>query len=127
MTVTDMIKFLQKYEFGGATGRPREVTFSVNGHFIGEPDVYVDSTDDGLYTGICIAIDGEVAVDDSPTVLHETDLDETEQRILRKFRELREKGRENQYIHSPTAWALYWTWRDLETWSNVLDVNGGRP
>lgn len=59
MTVTDLIKFLQKYEFGGATGRPREVTFSVNGRFIGEPDVYVNSTDDGLYTGICIAIDGE--------------------------------------------------------------------
>lgn len=48
-------------------------------------------------------------------------LDETEQRILRKFRELREKGRKNQYIHNPTAWALYWTWKDLETWSNVID------
>lgn len=63
----------------------------------------------------------EEAVDAAPTVLHETDLDETEQKILRKFRELREKGRENKSIHSPTAWALYWTWRDLEMWSNVID------
>lgn len=60
-------------------------------------------------------------IEAAPTVLHETDLDEAEQRILRKFRELREKGRKNQYIHSPTAWALYWTWVDLETWSNVID------
>ena len=63
---------------------------------------------------------------DAPTVLQETDLDETEQRILRKFRELREKGRENKYIHNPTAWALYWTWRDLETWSNMIDRKEGQ-
>ncbi len=63
----------------------------------------------------------EEAVKAAPTVLQETDLDETEQRILRKFRELREKGRANKYIHNPTAWALYWTWKDLETWSNVID------
>lgn len=68
----------------------------------------------------------EEAVKVAPTVLHETDLDETEQRILRKFRELREKGRKNRNIHSPTAWALYWTWRDLELWSNALDVKGGQ-
>ena len=60
-------------------------------------------------------------IEAAPTVLHETDLDETEQKILRKFRELREKGRKNRNIHSPTAWALYWTWRDLEMWSNVID------
>lgn len=77
---------------------------------------------------ICEGIQmAEEAVDAAPTVLQETDLDETEQRILRKFRELRERGRKNQYIHSPTAWALYWTWKELETWSNVLDVKGGRP
>lgn len=68
----------------------------------------------------------EEAVKAAPTVLHETDLDDTEQKILRKFRELREKGRKNRNIHNPTAWALYWTWRDLELWSNALDVKGGQ-
>ena len=63
---------------------------------------------------------------DAPTIIPEPDLDETEQKILRKFRELREKGRKNRNIHSPTAWALYWTWKDLELWSNVLDVKGGQ-
>lgn len=63
----------------------------------------------------------EEAVKAAPTVLCETDLDETEQKILRKFRELRERGRKNQHIYSPTAWALYWTWKGLEMWSNVID------
>lgn len=30
MTTTELIKFLQKYEFGGATGKPREVYICVD-------------------------------------------------------------------------------------------------
>ena len=72
---------------------------------------------------ICEGIQmAEEAVDAAPTVLQETDLDKTEQRILRKFRERREKGRKNPHIYYPTAWALFWTWIDLETWSHVIDV-----
>ena len=72
MTTTDLSKFLQKHEFGGATGRPRHVTFSVNGCFISDPVVYVCSTDDGLYTGICIGIDGEEKMVDEDYANHKS-------------------------------------------------------
>lgn len=60
MTTTELIDLLKKYEHGGATGRPREITLTVNGAFMPHPHFYVDSTDDGLlYTGICIGVSGD--------------------------------------------------------------------
>ena len=61
MTTTELIDFLKKHERGAATGRPREITLTVNGAFMPCPHFYVDSTDDGLYTGICIGVSGDVA------------------------------------------------------------------
>ena len=58
MTTTELIDLLKKYEYGGATGRPREITLTVDGTFMPYPHFYVDSIDDGLYTGICIGVTG---------------------------------------------------------------------
>lgn len=57
MTTSELISFLKKYEFGGATGRPREVSFDYHGLFIPTPTIDVDSTGDGLFTEICLGLD----------------------------------------------------------------------
>ena len=57
MTTTELIKLLKDNEFGGATGRPREVNIIIPGYgFIAEPEFSVDSADDGLYTAICLSV-----------------------------------------------------------------------
>ena len=71
MTTTELIDFLKKHECGGATGRPREITLIVNGTFMPNPHFYVDSTDDGLYTGICIGVSGETAQEQRVLTLDE--------------------------------------------------------
>lgn len=55
MTTTELIKFLQKHEFGGATGRPREVYICVDGE-IYNFDIKDFSTGDGLVTELYITI-----------------------------------------------------------------------
>ncbi len=54
MNTTQMIEFLKNYEFGGATGRPREITFWVKG----KPYdlIALSSTGDGLVTDIDIEL-----------------------------------------------------------------------
>lgn len=50
MTTTELIKLLQKVEFG-ASGRPREVSFKVPSKFktfIPEPEIIIDGTGDGI-------------------------------------------------------------------------------
>lgn len=65
MTTTELIDLLKKYEHGEASGRPRKITLVVNGKFIPYPHFfYVDSTDSGMYTGICIGIRGDVEQED---------------------------------------------------------------
>lgn len=58
MTTTELIAFLKKYEFGGATGRPREVRICADGK-IYDSDIKNFSTGDGLITELYIDI-GEV-------------------------------------------------------------------
>lgn len=65
MTTTELIDFLKKHELGGTTGRPREITLTINGTFMPHPQFYVDSTDDGLYTGICIGVSGDAEQEDT--------------------------------------------------------------
>lgn len=48
MTTTELIKLLKKYEFGGVSGRPREISFSINEEFIASPNIVVESTGDGI-------------------------------------------------------------------------------
>ena len=55
MTTSDMIRFLKEYEFGGATGRPREITFWVKGESYNL--ISLSSTGDGLVTDIDIRLE----------------------------------------------------------------------
>lgn len=56
MTTTELIKLLKKYEFGGATGRPREVSFQINNGIIGTDDIEVVGTGDGLVTELFLSL-----------------------------------------------------------------------
>lgn len=52
MTTTELIALLKKNEFGGATGRPREISFRFRDMMIADPDIEVVGTGDGLITDI---------------------------------------------------------------------------
>ena len=58
MTTTELINFLKKYEFGGATGKPREVYICVDGN-IHRFEIESFDTGDGLVTEIFINLKGE--------------------------------------------------------------------
>ena len=66
MTTSDLITLLKENEFGGATGKPREVNLKIPGYgFITDLDFSVNSIDDGLYTAICFDVDpGTIKMDD---------------------------------------------------------------
>lgn len=65
MTTTDLIELLKKNEFGGATGRPREISFKYKNQFLACPEVVVNSTGDGLITEITLElINGDLYNDD---------------------------------------------------------------
>lgn len=58
MTTTELIKLLQKHEKSAATGRSREVDFMVNGEYLLETNIIVDSTGDGIRGAfICLRLD----------------------------------------------------------------------
>ena len=52
MTTTELIALLKKNEFGGSTGRPREISFRFRDMMIADPDIEVVGTGDGLITDI---------------------------------------------------------------------------
>lgn len=56
MTTTELIKILQRLEFGGATNRPREITFwtgtEEGGDIRSFEKIEISSTGDGLLTTI---------------------------------------------------------------------------
>lgn len=52
MNTTELIALLKKNEFGGATGRPREISFRFRDMMIADPDIEVVGTGDGLITDI---------------------------------------------------------------------------
>ena len=57
MNTTELIQLLRENEFGGASGRPRKVSVTVNGRYIPEPEIFVDSTGDGIAGAeICLGI-----------------------------------------------------------------------
>lgn len=58
MTTTELIAILQKYEYGGATSRAREVMFCI-GERIYHIDIKDISTGDGLFTELFIGIEAE--------------------------------------------------------------------
>ena len=55
MTTTEMIAFLTKHQYGGATGRPREVYICI-GDEIYDADIEDYSTGDGLLTELYIQL-----------------------------------------------------------------------
>lgn len=66
MTTTELIELLKKYEFGGATGRPREISFKYKNIFLAEPDIVVESTGDGLFTEITLELKNGNLYHDEP-------------------------------------------------------------
>lgn len=55
MTTTELIEFLKKHQFGGATGRPRTVYICV-GEEIYDMVIEDYSTGDGLFTELYITL-----------------------------------------------------------------------
>lgn len=66
MTTTKLIELLKTYEFGGATGRPREISFKYKNSFLAEPDIVVDSTGDGMFTEITLGLKNGKLYHDKP-------------------------------------------------------------
>lgn len=56
MTTTELIDILRTNEFGGITGRSREISLTVNGLWVPSPDFKVDGTGDGLITDISLDV-----------------------------------------------------------------------
>ena len=56
MTTTELIELLRNYEFGGATGRPREVMFEVNEVIYHTDGMRVSGTGDGLFTELFLEL-----------------------------------------------------------------------
>jgi len=83
MTTTELIKLLKDHEFGGATGRPREISFSFRGMLIGGPDIEVAGTGDGLVTDI----DLKLIQEDDNRVYYSDDGEEYQDLLLR-YREI---------------------------------------
>ena len=61
MTTTELIELLKKYEIGGISKRPREISITINGKlFIGNPTISVSGTGDGICgSEIDLDIDGD--------------------------------------------------------------------
>lgn len=61
MTTTELIELLKKYEIGGISKRPREISITINGKlFMGKPTISVNGTGDGIAGAeINLDIDGD--------------------------------------------------------------------
>jgi hypothetical protein len=60
MTTTELIKLLQDNEKGGITHRSREISLTVNGRYLPEPQITLSSTGDGIIgPEIDLDVDGE--------------------------------------------------------------------
>lgn len=61
MTTTDLIKLLQENEIGGISKRPREISLTVNGRLMPNPEIKLSSTGDGICgPEINLDVDGEL-------------------------------------------------------------------
>lgn len=89
MNTTELIALLQKNEFGGITGRPREISFRFRDMMIADPDIEVVGTGDGLITDIEL----ELVQEDDNRVYYSDDGEEY-QDILLKYQDLLLRYRE---------------------------------
>lgn len=53
---------MKRHEFGGATGRPREVSLCIDNEVIAEPSIIVDSTGDGMFSEICLRVVRKISI-----------------------------------------------------------------
>ena len=83
MNTTELIALLQKNEFGGRTGRPREISFRFRDMMIADPDIEVVGTGDGLITDIEL----ELVQEDDNRVYYSDDGEEYQDLLLR-YREI---------------------------------------
>ena len=61
MTTTDLIKLLQENEIGAISKSPREVSLTVNGRFMPNPEITLSSTGDGICgPELSLDVDGEM-------------------------------------------------------------------
>ena len=79
MTTTELIALLKKNEFGGATGRPREISFRFRDMMIADPNIEVVSTGDGLITDIEL----ELVQEDGRRIYFGEDGEEYEDLLMR--------------------------------------------
>lgn len=56
MTTTELIALLRENEFGGASGRPREVSFCVGDRIISTDGIEVTGSGDGLITELDLSL-----------------------------------------------------------------------
>ncbi len=56
-TTTDLIKFLKEHEFGGATGRPRELNFWIEDRHGESRKITLDTSNFGYGDGLVTDID----------------------------------------------------------------------
>lgn len=56
MTTTELIEILRQNEFGGASGRPREVSFCVGDRIISTDGIEVIGSGDGLITDLDLSL-----------------------------------------------------------------------
>ena len=56
MTTTELIEILRKNEFGGASGRPREVSFCAGDRIISTDGIEVTGSGDGLITELDLSL-----------------------------------------------------------------------
>ncbi len=56
MTTTELIEILRQNEFGGASGRPREVSFCVGDRIISTDGIEVTGSGDGLITELDLSL-----------------------------------------------------------------------
>ena len=48
MTTTELIKILQDNEKGGISHKSREISLTINGRFMSNPQITISSTGDGI-------------------------------------------------------------------------------
>lgn len=61
MTTTELIEILKDNEYGGISHKPRELSLTINGKYIPNPQITLSSTGDGVCgPEIVLDVDGEV-------------------------------------------------------------------
>lgn len=67
MTTTGLIKILKDNEYGGISHKPRELSLTINGKYMPNPQITLSSTGDGICGAeIDLDVDGEFFEEQDP-------------------------------------------------------------